>query len=175
MKKLNEYIDDYAEYHQKRSTKITHYFGIPMVMIGLLIGLQWLQIAFGASYSIPLNWVLFIGALILYARLDLAFTGVVAALLIVPMLLVAWLTPYSPTFNSLIAFAVFFIGGWILQLTGHIFEGRRPAFADNIIQLLIAPLFLVVELMESKLAEKYFPKLSSSLLLRLGKEKDAKF
>jgi uncharacterized membrane protein YGL010W len=46
------------------------------------------------------------------------------------------------------AWAVFgatFVGGWIIQLVGHIFEGRRPALVDNLWQIFVAPLFLMVE------------------------------
>jgi uncharacterized membrane protein YGL010W len=43
-------------------------------------------------------------------------------------------------------FAVLFIGGWILQLVGHVFEGRKPALADNLFQILVAPIFLCAEL-----------------------------
>jgi uncharacterized membrane protein YGL010W len=44
-----------------------------------------------------------------------------------------------------IGFAVLFVGGWILQLVGHVFEGRRPALADNLFQIFVAPIFLCAE------------------------------
>jgi len=43
-------------------------------------------------------------------------------------------------------FAAFFVGGWILQLVGHAFEGRKPALVHIPFQILIAPIFLVAEL-----------------------------
>ena len=42
-------------------------------------------------------------------------------------------------------FAVTFVGGWIFQLVGHVFEGRRPALTDNLLQALVAPMFLAAE------------------------------
>jgi uncharacterized membrane protein YGL010W len=42
-------------------------------------------------------------------------------------------------------FGAAFVGGWILQLVGHWFEGKRPALVDNIWQIFVAPLFLMVE------------------------------
>jgi uncharacterized membrane protein YGL010W len=42
-------------------------------------------------------------------------------------------------------FGVLFVGGWILQLVGHVFEGRRPALADNLFQIFVAPIFLAAE------------------------------
>jgi uncharacterized membrane protein YGL010W len=44
-----------------------------------------------------------------------------------------------------IGFAVLFVGGWILQLVGHVFEGRKPALADNLFQIFVAPIFLAAE------------------------------
>ena len=42
-------------------------------------------------------------------------------------------------------FAMLFVGGWILQLVGHVFEGRKPALADNLFQIFVAPIFLAAE------------------------------
>ena len=42
-------------------------------------------------------------------------------------------------------FAVLFVGGWILQLVGHVYEGRRPALVDNLFQIFVAPIFLCAE------------------------------
>jgi uncharacterized membrane protein YGL010W len=38
-----------------------------------------------------------------------------------------------------------FVGGWALQFLGHYFEGRKPAFLDDLRGLLDGPLFLVAE------------------------------
>jgi uncharacterized membrane protein YGL010W len=43
-------------------------------------------------------------------------------------------------------FAALFIGGWMLQLLGHVYEGRRPALTDNLFQIFVAPIFLCAEL-----------------------------
>jgi uncharacterized membrane protein YGL010W len=37
------------------------------------------------------------------------------------------------------------VGGWALQFVGHAFEGRKPAFLDDLRGLLDGPLFLVAE------------------------------
>jgi uncharacterized membrane protein YGL010W len=43
-------------------------------------------------------------------------------------------------------FVILFVGGWVLQLVGHVFEGRKPALADNLFQIFIAPVFLCAEI-----------------------------
>lgn len=51
------------------------------------------------------------------------------------------------TSSTVVAFAVLFIGGWVLQFLGHHYEGKRPALLDNIFQAFIGPMFLVAETM----------------------------
>jgi len=43
------------------------------------------------------------------------------------------------------ATAGLFVGGWALQFLGHYFEGKKPAFMDDVRGLLDGPLFLVAE------------------------------
>jgi uncharacterized membrane protein YGL010W len=43
------------------------------------------------------------------------------------------------------AAAGLFVGGWALQFLGHYFEGKKPAFLDDLRGLLDGPLFLVAE------------------------------
>jgi uncharacterized membrane protein YGL010W len=38
-----------------------------------------------------------------------------------------------------------FVGGWAMQFLGHYFEGKKPAFLDDLKGLLDGPLFLVAE------------------------------
>jgi len=39
-----------------------------------------------------------------------------------------------------------FVVGWIIQFVGHYYEGKKPAFVDDIVGLLIGPLFVTAEL-----------------------------
>ena len=38
-----------------------------------------------------------------------------------------------------------FVLGWIIQFVGHHWEGRKPAFADDLVGLLVGPAFVVGE------------------------------
>ena len=39
-----------------------------------------------------------------------------------------------------------FAVGWVIQFVGHYYEGRKPAFLDDILGLVIGPLFVLAEL-----------------------------
>lgn len=40
-----------------------------------------------------------------------------------------------------------FVIGWVVQFVGHYYEGKKPAFIDDLSGLLIGPLFIVCELL----------------------------
>jgi uncharacterized membrane protein YGL010W len=60
-------------------------------------------------------------------------------------------------------FLVLFIGGWALQLWGHVYEGRKPALVDNLFQVFVAPIFLAAEVF---FALGYKPKLHEEVRRR---------
>ena len=39
----------------------------------------------------------------------------------------------------------FFVVGWIIQFVGHWYEGKKPAFVDDIVGLLVGPMFVTAE------------------------------
>ncbi|HEY2932332.1 MAG TPA: DUF962 domain-containing protein [Acidobacteriota bacterium] len=65
----------------------------------------------------------------------LHFVGI--PLIIVSIFLVFW--------NWKMA-AILFVGGWILQLTGHWIEGNRPAFLKNPAFLIVGPISFLQKL-----------------------------
>jgi len=125
---------------------------------------------------VPLSWpdIDFLGfrvtAAMLLAGALLAYYFVLDFALAVAMLAVLgaliWLAELIAAGGAARAwtwFGALFVGGWILQLVGHAFEGRRPALADNLFQIFIAPIFLCAELF---FAFGYKPKLHSAVQAR---------
>jgi uncharacterized membrane protein YGL010W len=42
-----------------------------------------------------------------------------------------------------------FVIGWLFQFVGHYLEGRKPAFVDDVVGLLVGPMFVVGEVLIS--------------------------
>ena len=40
-----------------------------------------------------------------------------------------------------------FVAGWVIQLIVHGFEGRRPALMVNLLQIFMAPAYLIAEML----------------------------
>lgn len=135
----------YAAYHRDRRNKATHFVGVPAIVLGILVPLAWARIEVGGtSLSAALGFVL--AMLCIYIWLDRVVAFATAAA-VLPMLAVAeWIAGLGVQAGGIVA-AVLFVGGWIVQLVGHAFEGRKPALVDNLLQVFIAPIFLAAEIL----------------------------
>jgi uncharacterized membrane protein YGL010W len=143
MKTIEEQMSFYAAYHQDGRNKATHFIGVPAIMLSLFIPLAWIRFDAGGM-TITVAMVFAAAVLIYYFMLDvpLALTMVVVTTILV------WIGHQIAALGTLqgwMWFAILFIGGWILQLVGHVFEGRKPALADNLFQIFVAPIFLAAE------------------------------
>jgi uncharacterized membrane protein YGL010W len=139
MKPLEEQMGFYAAYHQDRRNKLTHFIGVPVIVLSLMIPLSWVKVE-PVSAALVVTGILVAYYLVLDVPLGLAMLVVMGALLWLGRLLAELGAPWG-----WIWFAVLFVGGWILQLVGHVFEGRKPALADNLFQVFVAPIFLAAE------------------------------
>jgi len=140
MKTLEDQMSVYAAYHQDARNKATHFIGVPVIVLSLMIPLSWLRVD-AVSAAMLVTAALLAYYLVLDVWLGLAMCVVMGALL--------WIGQTIADQGALagwIWFAILFVGGWILQLVGHVFEGRKPALADNLFQIFVAPIFLCAEL-----------------------------
>ena len=161
MKALEEQMAVYSAYHQNARNKATHFIGVPIIVLSLFIPLAWLRADIG---GVAVSAGMLLGAIVLayYLALDL----VLGAAMVVVFALLLWIGEHIAALGAVPGwtwFAVLFVGGWILQLVGHVYEGRRPALTDNLFQIFIAPIFLCAEVF---FALGYRPQLRSAVEMR---------
>jgi len=130
----------YAAYHRNRWNRLTHFIGVPAIIFAILIPMSWVSL--GEDLSLA---HVFLGAVLAYYFLLDVPLALATAVAVGALFLAAKLAAGTGIASGWIWFGVFFAGGWIFQLVGHVFEGRRPALADNLFQIFIAPIFLVAE------------------------------
>jgi len=152
----------YAAYHRNRWNRLTHFIGVPAIIFAILIPMSWVSL--GEDLSLA---HLFLGAVLAYYFLLDVPLALATAVAVGALFLAAKLAAGTGIASGWIWFGVFFAGGWIFQLVGHVFEGRRPALADNLFQIFIAPIFLVAEAffalgLKRDLLKKIETKLASS-------------
>lgn len=51
----------------------------------------------------------------------------------------------QPTMFWLVSSVSLFVIGWVFQFIGYFYEGKKPTFVDDIMGLIIGPLFVVAE------------------------------
>ncbi|MCW5770464.1 MAG: DUF962 domain-containing protein [Rhodospirillaceae bacterium] len=135
----------YSAYHRDARNKATHFVGVPAIAFSLLIPMAMVRFAALDSYSFTLATVFALAVMVYWILLDPPF-GVVTAAIFVPAVWFAdWIAQHTVG-AAWFLFGALFVGGWIVQLVGHVFEGRKPALADNLLQIFIAPVFLVAEI-----------------------------
>jgi uncharacterized membrane protein YGL010W len=141
----NWFIDQlamYAAYHRDGRNRATHYVGVPLIIFSVLVAL--VQVPLPGSFSAA---GFLLGILVLGYIVALPSVGFVSAAVYVPLYLLSVVTGGLQSPPWWMTAATCFVLGWGAQFVGHVFEGRRPAFLVNILQLFMAPAFLVAEAM----------------------------
>jgi uncharacterized membrane protein YGL010W len=143
VKTLEEEMAVYAAYHRDPRNKATHFVGVPLIMLAILIPLSWMRFDM-AGLGITAAMVVAAAVLAYYFVLDLPLAAAMLAVLAV-LIWLAELIAAGGAARGWAWFGILFVGGWTLQFVGHAFEGRRPAFFDNVLQVFVAPIFLMAE------------------------------
>jgi uncharacterized membrane protein YGL010W len=147
MMTLKQQMQSYGAYHQDPRNKLTHFFGVPLVTFSLFLALSWFRF-YHVPTDVPLTAasIFYLSVCVYYLKLDWSI-----ALIQLPFtLLLLWLADRTAVLPFRISFMVFlatFVAGWAIQLLGHAIEGKRPALADNLLQVFNATLFLTVEVL----------------------------
>ena len=147
MRTQQQFLDEYRKTHANPTNALVHTICVPVILfasIGMLWTMPvWLWLGFHGPFASWVNGATIVGALALvfYAKLSpraalyMAATFVVCAAVVVAMrnadLPVLWIC------------AGLWIAAWLGQFYGHHVEGAKPAFLDDIVFLLIGPLFIL--------------------------------
>jgi uncharacterized membrane protein YGL010W len=144
MSAATDLMAQYAAYHRDRRNIATHFVGIPLIVFG--VGALLSRPSFGVGtwaltpaailWALSSLWYLTRGNLVLGVA-----TSLVNLLLILAALPLGHFETGSWLAWSLAAFGV----GWVIQFIGHYYEGRKPAFVDDLRGLLVGPMFIVGE------------------------------
>jgi len=144
MKNLVDQLSQYADYHRDPRNLLTHYVGVPLIMLAVVVVLS--RPVWGWS-GLPLSPAVLVALVVCsyYVLLDLRY-GLAMGVVLAAMLALAVPLAQQATAVWLGSGVGLFVVGWIIQFVGHWWEGRKPAFLDDIMGLLIGPLFVMAEL-----------------------------
>ncbi|MBQ4833181.1 DUF962 domain-containing protein [Pseudoalteromonas sp. MMG010] len=145
MKTLQQQLGNYGLYHRSKRNVMTHFIGIPLIVfaiICLLARLEFVstQFSFNAAHIVMLAFVFY------YVILSVSLGLMMAVLLFLLTILAQPIAHLSFSLWLCTSIGIF-IFGWLLQFIGHFFEGKKPAFVDDLIGLVIGPLYVLAELL----------------------------
>ena len=144
MASIEQNLTQYAAYHRDRRNIATHFVGVPLIVFSIVLALATIAVPAG-SLVITLAAAVSVAASIYYLRLDLAL-GVAMALVLFAMCAGASEMTARLGVGASLGWALgLFVVGWAIQFLGHRFEGVKPAFYDDVKQLLIGPVFVCAE------------------------------
>ena len=130
MRTVDILFERYGEFHRNAANKAIHWICVPLITWSVLAALwAWYPVAAYAGIGL---------AMVFYAWLSPS--------LALGMLAVFALMVYPLTLLGTRAFtvaAVVFVLAWIGQFIGHMIEGRKPSFFDDVKFLLIGPAWLL--------------------------------
>ena len=138
MSKIDERFLDYGLHHQTIGNRVTHFFGIPFIVLSLLGLLDKIILIEHVLFGLPLTaaMVAFVATAAYYIYLD-AKLGI---FMVVFLSVLYWVALHL----SLYVLIAILVVGWALQFYGHYrYEKQRPAFMHNLEHLLIGPAYIV--------------------------------
>ncbi|MBC7437660.1 MAG: DUF962 domain-containing protein [Bdellovibrionales bacterium] len=143
MKTLIDQLAQYGACHRDPRNIASHFVGVPMIMLAVTTMLSRPSLMVG---NLPLSLALLasLAAAVFYFRLDFRL-GIAMALQMALNLAVGQWFAMQGTAVWLTAGVGLFVVGWVIQFIGHYYEGKKPAFVDDMVGLLIGPLFVIAE------------------------------
>lgn len=144
MSKTERLLTDYAAYHRDRRNVWTHFVGVPMIVLAIHVLLSRPLFEIGGWLLAPAVFLSF-GSALWYLAVELRF-GLVMTAFLAFCVIVGLELAQLPTLAWLAWGVGLFVVGWLFQFLGHHYEGRKPAFLDDLKSLLVGPLFVLAEM-----------------------------
>ena len=146
MRAAADLLTQYAEYHRDRRNIISHFVGVPMIVFAVGVLLARPAFMLGGLALTP-AWMVFAVVTLWYLTRGELLLGVSVSLGVGLLLLLGERVAQGTTTTWLAWGLSMFAAGWLIQFIGHWYEGRKPAFVDDIVGLVVAPMFIVAEAM----------------------------
>lgn len=134
----------YASYHRDRRNIATHFVGIPLIVFAIGVLLARAELSLG-GLSLTAAWLLWGLSTVWYLTRGNLVLGLAVSL--VNGALMALAEPLAAgSQSSWLSWGIgSFVLGWVIQFIGHYYEGKKPAFVDDLVGLLVGPMFVVGE------------------------------
>lgn len=144
MRPAIDLLSQYARYHRDRRNIVSHFVGVPMIVfaVGVLLARPVLMVG---GIAITPAWIALAASVAWYLTRGNLMLGLAVSAAVSVLVALGHRAADGSVSAWLVWGVGFFVVGWLIQFVGHWYEGRKPAFADDIIGLLVGPLFVTAE------------------------------
>ncbi len=130
MRKIDQLFERYGESHRNPRNKAIHWVCVPLIVWSVLAALwAWSPAAAYVGIGVALAYYAWLSPAIAVGMLA------VIALMVYPLTLLGS--------RVLLVAAVVFVLAWVGQFIGHLIEGRKPSFFEDVFFLLVGPAWLL--------------------------------
>ena len=150
MRELATFLHDYGDSHRHPVNQWVHIFCVPAIFVSTLglfwlipVG-QWLGLEGAAAYWVNGGTLLAVLCMPFYLRLSMGVSLLMLGWLAVSIAVVTLVerSALSLGWSALVLWLV----AWAVQVWGHKVEGKKPSFTDDLVFLLVGPVFVSLEL-----------------------------
>ena len=144
MRSATDLLVQYAAYHRDRRNITSHLVGVPMIVfaVGVLLARPAFPVG---SMALTPAWIAFLLAAAWYLTRGNLVLGTAVSVAVGFLILLAHGVATGGIAVWLAWGVGLFVVGWLIQFVGHYYEGRKPAFVDDLTGLLVGPMFVVAE------------------------------
>ena len=141
-----ELLVHYAQSHRDRRNILTHLVGVPMIVLALAVLLSRPAFVLGGLMLSP-AWLALLPLALWYLTRGALLLGLAVSASLALLVLLAHGLSAGGVGPRLAWGLGLFALGWSLQFIGHYYEGRKPAFLDDLGALAVGPMFVALEML----------------------------
>lgn len=150
MRDLHTFLADYGESHRHPVNQWVHILCVPAIFVSTL-GLfwlvplgQWFGLEGGLAYWVNGGTLLAVICMPFYLRMSAGMALLMSVWLALSLATIVAVDRSGLSLGWTSA-AVWLIA-WAVQVWGHKVEGKKPSFVDDLVFLLVGPMFVSIEL-----------------------------
>ncbi len=144
---IDRYFAHYGADHRDPTNKAIHWICVPAILWSVIAALWTIPVP--SAIGRPGLWaaLAMFAAFLWYYRQSRRLGLAMALVFLVLAFVTELLFRYLGTRGLLFLAIVVFVAAWIGQFIGHLVEGRKPSFFQDVFYLLVGPAWLMGKLM----------------------------
>lgn len=138
-------LTEYASHHRDRRNIASHLVAVPMMVFALALMLSRPEFMVGGWVLTP-AWMLFGAAAAWYLTSGFPLLGLMVSGGLAALVALGHRAGQAGSTAGWLGWSIGLLAlGWLIQTVGHWYEGKKPAFAEDVSALLVAPMFVAAE------------------------------